>query len=537
MIGGDENIKLPVDRREKLRQLVLTAYQIWDEAWPEIQKQVEKRGIRIQCRPDCTPCCYARKFCTLSEGLAILSYINENFPSEQQEQLRLRIESSVSSIKKLRADGCCETDDVYYKAGGVECPFLSEGKCSVYPVRPITCRALNVPTGVNRINCGQCPLAANLIESEVKRAEIQSDLCEKENRITASPFIYSRALLSDVVSYLWKAEPPPSVFFSPEALKRRSDTADSRHDHTWQDDREDFQSLRLPLSLPPEGDYPPDLTLVQRPLEVHQLYDRQIPGHGLPDFYTLYKRLPGCTFDWTAREFRSPQTAEPSGAFTIRISDSLQERCMTWEAAKRSRGRVLCGGLGLGLYPQFALSLPRVDSIDIVERDPHLIALVQETWTKNPWSKMKRCRVIEATIEDYLGETDRKYDTVYLTTWDSTYHEHLPHLNFLAAEAERVLKPKGEVLLRTYDIMVQSFLKMAKTVLEQKEEYLKAEPEKLANIAKLYPLFYQLVRRLREHPDSSSEDIMSEAHRLATQERRNLGSTTLTGRQDAEPSP
>ena len=209
---------------------------------------------------------------------------------------------------------------------------------------------------------------------------------------------------------------------------------------------------------------------------------------------------------------------------------------MTWEAAKRSRGRVLCGGLGLGLYPQFALSLPRVDSIDIVENDPHLIALVQETWKKNPWSKMKRCRLVEAAIEDYLAETDRRYDTVYLTTWDSAYHEHLPHLNYLAGETQRILKPNGEVLLWAYDIMVQGFLKLAKSVLEQKEEYRKVEPEKLANIAQLYPLFYQLVRWLRKHPDSSSEDTMSEAHRLATQEQRNLGPTALTGRQDAEPS-
>ncbi len=49
---------------------------------------------------------------------------------------------------------------------------------------------------------------------------------------------------------------------------------------------------------------------------------------------------------------------------------------MMWEAAKRCRGRVLCGGLGLGIFPQFALSLPHVESVHVVEVDTAIIELI-----------------------------------------------------------------------------------------------------------------------------------------------------------------
>ena len=56
------------------------------------------------------------------------------------------------------------------------------------------------------------------------------------------------------------------------------------------------------------------------------------------------------------------------------MSDSGEERCMMFAAAKQAKGHVLVGGLGLGLYPQFVLALNNaIQSITIVERDPQII--------------------------------------------------------------------------------------------------------------------------------------------------------------------
>ena len=87
------------------------------------------------------------------------------------------------------------------------------------------------------------------------------------------------------------------------AWKARLKTASTKRDQTWQDDREDFRCLGISVSLPEEGDYDPDLTVVTQRPEVEELYDARIAVEGLPAFPSLYKRAPGCRFDWEERTF------------------------------------------------------------------------------------------------------------------------------------------------------------------------------------------------------------------------------------------
>ena len=50
-------------------------------------------------------------------------------------------------------------------------------------------------------------------------------------------------------------------------------------------------------------------------------------------------------------------------------------------------------------------------------------------------------------IEDYLVQSQEKYDTVYLDTWDNLTHRYLPHINYLVQRSERVLEEEGEVIV------------------------------------------------------------------------------------------
>ena len=527
---------LRAQARKKLRASALSVFEKWDHAWPGIQAEIESAGKKILCRPGCVPCCYRRVFCTLAESVAIADHIRRHFPPEQQEHFRLRVEATASSLQKLRADGFCESEDLFYRAGGLECPFLEEGRCSIYAARPLDCRALNATTDVNTEDCRKCPQAVNCIESEAKRFRLQKELGAQETAIGVPPLRLSnpRPLLADVLSYLWQTAPPATVHFSAQAWKERLASRSTERDDTWQDDRSDFRAIRMPIRLPAEGDYPPDLTLVRQRQDVHELYGRPVMGEGIPAFCTLYKRHPGCRFDWTARRFRASEPAESRVPYTVWMSDDLQERLMMWEAAKRARGRVLCGGLGLGVFPQFALALPRVEAVDIIEKDPDIIALIQSTWDKQPWPRRSACAITEIGIEDYLQTTTEQYDTVYIDTWDALYHEYLPHLNELTQLARRVLRPQGEILLWGYDRMVRDFLRTVSLLTERRGKYLAAGPAQLENIARLYPLLHRLVGWLKQHPDCSNQKLQTEAYRIATRERRNLGILVLSRQPGAQ---
>ncbi len=526
----------PGNSAAKLRQAARGIHVEWEQAWNGIERDIRARGEEVRCRPGCASCCFTRKFCTVSEGLVILDYLEKKITPEQQERYRLRVESCASSLRKLRADGFCDSEDAFFRAGGMECPFLERGRCFIYEVRPLSCRALNVLTETSVTKCRECPAAINSIECESKQRQLRNSLEEKEGEIGAPspPKTAKPWLLPEVMSYLWEEKQTPSVNFSREALAQRLATRGTERDETWQDDFSDFQALRAPLTLPAEGDYNQYLTLIKQKFENHELYGEIVSGEGMPEFCSLYNRNPGCTFDWTTRKFAGGGKEKEEYPYTIWMSDGLQERLMMWEAAKRSRGRVLCGGLGLGIFPQLALSLPRVDSIDIIERDPAVIHLIERAWKKQPWPRIGDCRIRLAPVEEYLETTTEKYDTVYIDTWDAIYNEYLPHLNELTRLAKPVLSPGGEVLLWAFDMMVRDFLQTVQLVIERRDKYQAVAAGQLKNIERQYPLLHRLVLWLKSHPQCSGEELLTEGYRLATKESRNLGLLILSRQPGAQ---
>ncbi|MCH8056046.1 MAG: hypothetical protein IH857_07860 [Deltaproteobacteria bacterium] len=112
--------------KQRLHQwaaLGLQAYEAWDQAWPGIQQEVENQGLKILCKMGCVPCCYTRKSCTASEAAAIVEFIAEHFTPEEGEECWMRVESNASSLRRLRANGHCESADTFARAGGLECPY------------------------------------------------------------------------------------------------------------------------------------------------------------------------------------------------------------------------------------------------------------------------------------------------------------------------------------------------------------------------------------------------------------------------------
>lgn len=91
----------------------------------------------IACREGCSFCCFNQVEVTPPEALRIGHYVGQNFSQEDKDGLMKRVNRSLSlkagkskkKIARLRRQ--------------FPCPLLMDGKCSIYPVRPLVCRAMH----------------------------------------------------------------------------------------------------------------------------------------------------------------------------------------------------------------------------------------------------------------------------------------------------------------------------------------------------------------------------------------------------------
>ncbi len=137
------------------------------------------------------------------------------------------------------------------------------------------------------------------------------------------------------------------------------------------------------------------------------------------------------------------------------MSNTPQEHMMMVNNGRRSRGRVLVGGLGLGLYPQYAEALGGATHFTVIERAPVVRAIVEPTLSMALSAPLE---IHTGDVEAYLaGPVIDRYDTIFLDTWDTLDAAHLPWVNRLRGLALRHLAPGGAVLLWGYRWMVRLF--------------------------------------------------------------------------------
>jgi Fe-S-cluster containining protein len=525
------NLLLPEHKIKELKILASTTHRNWDQSLPDIEKGILSQGHSIKCEDGCNECCFTRTTCSTSEGFLISDYMQKNFSPERNEFFRLRAESNNSTLKKIRQIGLCDSNKDFYRAGGMECPFLEKGRCVIYPVRPLDCRAQIATRQTKADDCRQCSLSNNCDEAKTKYIQLQKELKENECALDAPNLTedIKEPLMSETLCAIWKAQDQfPTFQISKQTWKYRLKSKDTVFDQTWQDDRHDFNTvINFPLVLPEEGEYPPDLIVLKIQPDTHSIYFDLVKTSAVAEIRVLYKLLPGGYFDWEKKIFESKEGQEVKETHIVWMGDSLQERLMMWEAAKRCRGKVLCGGLGMGVFPQYALSLPQVKSVHIVDMNEDVISILKNTWRNHPWPGVSDCSITFSKIENFLKTTNEKFDTVYIDTWDALTEEYLPHINYLKKISKRVLKPGGEILFWGYDLMVRMCLNQAKNILSRREYFLGADEWQMKTLANQKPIFYKLVLWFNKHPHCSDEDFYSEAYRLATKEIKNMGVLSL----------
>ncbi|MCP4118812.1 MAG: YkgJ family cysteine cluster protein [Desulfobacteraceae bacterium] len=90
---------------------------------------------RVDCKAGCSYCCYNQIKLTPAEALLIFSWIGNEFTDRERALLGERIQNN-----RLLTEGTSLENRVRIKESS-PCVFLQQGKCSIYPVRPLICRS------------------------------------------------------------------------------------------------------------------------------------------------------------------------------------------------------------------------------------------------------------------------------------------------------------------------------------------------------------------------------------------------------------
>lgn len=105
--------------------LLLDAFAVVDCG---VAQAIAHRGQTPACGPNCYQCCMQPIPATPLEILGLRIFMQQELAPEIQPEVR---QGLIAGFAPFRGDG---------QALGAACPFLYEGRCAVYPVRPLACR-------------------------------------------------------------------------------------------------------------------------------------------------------------------------------------------------------------------------------------------------------------------------------------------------------------------------------------------------------------------------------------------------------------
>jgi len=94
--------------------------------------RTHQEGKPIKCEKGCCWCCYQPVYMTSQEAILIYEYILQVFSSEQVESFKAKAQAKYKKTKGLEEE---KKQKIKHA-----CPFLIDGSCSVYSVRPMACR-------------------------------------------------------------------------------------------------------------------------------------------------------------------------------------------------------------------------------------------------------------------------------------------------------------------------------------------------------------------------------------------------------------
>lgn len=89
----------------------------------------------VACHAGCDHCCYQSVGVTPPEAIAIHAYLVETWTLPRLTSLQARLGPFVEQVRGLTSDERASPE--------LPCPFLEQGTCTIYEVRPLACRGVN----------------------------------------------------------------------------------------------------------------------------------------------------------------------------------------------------------------------------------------------------------------------------------------------------------------------------------------------------------------------------------------------------------
>jgi Fe-S-cluster containining protein len=86
----------------------------------------------LACRAGCTWCCHFSVDVRAVEAFSILDFVERSLSAEDKERIFSEIRVNSAAMQGL--------DALERMRHNVKCPFLNQGRCSIYEARPQTCR-------------------------------------------------------------------------------------------------------------------------------------------------------------------------------------------------------------------------------------------------------------------------------------------------------------------------------------------------------------------------------------------------------------
>ncbi|MBD5357424.1 MAG: hypothetical protein HDR88_10540 [Bacteroides sp.] len=95
-----------------------------------------------------------------------------------------------------------------------------------------------------------------------------------------------------------------------------------------------------------------------------------------------------------------------------------------WKFIQKASGKVLVGGLGLGMVLKCLLDKTSVTKVTVVEKSSDVINLVASSYTNDP-----RVEIVNADIFEY--KPTERYDCAWFDIWDDISGEEYPEMKKL----------------------------------------------------------------------------------------------------------
>jgi Fe-S-cluster containining protein len=152
---GPSRLELQVDERPmRLSELAALGAQLTDIVVERALENEQRDGRSISCGAGCAACCHHLVGVSLPEAFLVADVVSDLEPALQAKAiasfdraaLALQSAELLEALRRLASTGPAERRAVAerYAAAAIGCPLLIDGRCSIYPSRPLICRDLNV---------------------------------------------------------------------------------------------------------------------------------------------------------------------------------------------------------------------------------------------------------------------------------------------------------------------------------------------------------------------------------------------------------